>query len=140
MLNVGEVQPVTLAFDPPTFSMNIWCRVHAPAELNVALDKVERTAVAELLVIDLAARDGQVQEPVAQAGGRAQADHARDAGPVDGREGAPHQQVAPDRGQGIHGAAGGCARTRSPRCPYVVLISAMLFTVVPLTLVKFPPM
>ena len=24
MLNVGEVHPVTLAFEPPTFSMNIW--------------------------------------------------------------------------------------------------------------------
>ena len=34
MLNVGEVQPVTLALEPPTFSMNIWWRVAPPTELT----------------------------------------------------------------------------------------------------------
>ena len=78
----------------------------APYRADVALGEVKRATVTELLVEDLAACDGQVQEPVAQAGRRAQADHPRDAGPIDGGEGTPDQQVAPDRGQGIHGALG----------------------------------
>ena len=54
-------------------------------------------------------------------------------------EGAAHQQVAPDRGHGIHGAIGACAKPVTT-LPVLVLISAMFFTLVPLTLVKFPPM
>ena len=34
MLSVGEVHLVTLAFEPPTFSMNIWWRVTPPTELT----------------------------------------------------------------------------------------------------------
>lgn len=34
MLSVGEVQPVTVAFEPPTFSMNICWRAAPPAEVN----------------------------------------------------------------------------------------------------------
>ena len=30
----GDVQPVTLAREPPTFSMKIWWRERPPAELN----------------------------------------------------------------------------------------------------------
>jgi hypothetical protein len=62
--------------------------------------------VAELLVEDLAARDGQSQEPVTPAVTRVQADHAGGAGAVDGRELAARQQMAPDLGEGIHRPVG----------------------------------
>ena len=52
---VGDVQPVTVAVEPPTFSMNICLRAAPPTELNTTLDQVQRAAVTQLLVVDLAA-------------------------------------------------------------------------------------
>ena len=139
MLNVGDVQPVTLAFEPPTFSMNIWCRGTPPAELT---SPSTRSSVPPWLSCWLKtwlpAMDRFRNPSLRPVPGLRLTMRGMPAPLMDVK--APPTSRCPRTGARISTVPLAACAKPVTTLPVLVLISAMLVTLVPLTLVKFPPM
>ena len=95
--------------------------------------------MAELLVIDLAAAMDRFRNPSLSPVDGLRLTIRGMAGAVDGREGPPTSRWPPTAARVSTVPLALCAKPVTT-LPVLVLISAMLVTLVPLTLVKFPPM